>query len=90
MKESDREENVHGAKSARPIAKTPEVVTSTGSEDAVDTEPCMRCKSAYGDPHDPHLKDDWDMCSKCRKWWHETCAALSGVYAKKIFTCDQC
>lgn len=55
-----------------------------------DHEPCVLCKYQYGDEQDPNLKDDWDRCVKCRRWWHETCAALSGSYKKALFTCDDC
>lgn len=55
-----------------------------------DNEPCAKCKFAYGDKKDPRLSENWEKCSKCKKWFHETCAALGGSYNKQIFTCDTC
>lgn len=55
-----------------------------------DKEPCAFCKIQYGDKDDPHIKDNWDQCTKCKKWWHETCAALSGAYKNEKFSCDNC
>jgi hypothetical protein len=55
-----------------------------------DHEPCARCKFAYGDKKDPHLRDNWERCSKCKKWFHETCAAIGGSYKRATFTCDAC
>ncbi|XP_065648470.1 uncharacterized protein LOC136077961 [Hydra vulgaris] len=54
---------------------------------AINEQFCVICQYSYGDPVDPYLKDNWDKCSR---WWHETCAAICGVYAKKVFTCDDC
>ena len=62
-----------------------------GDQEQDDHEPCVMCKIPYGDKNDPKGKDNWESCAKCKGWWHETCAALSGTYDKKsIFTCDQC
>jgi len=58
--------------------------------EADDHEPCMLCKFEYGDKKDPNFHDQWDKCSKCKRWWHETCAAVSGVYNNRVYTCDQC
>ena len=55
-----------------------------------DHEQCARCKFAYGDKKDPHLCDNWERCSKCKKWFHETCAAIGGSYMRTTFTCDAC
>ena len=55
-----------------------------------DHEPCARCKFAYGDKNAPRLGGNWERCSKCKKWFHETCAAIGGSYKKKTFTCDAC
>jgi hypothetical protein len=57
----------------------------------VDHEPCAMCKVAYGDPNDPNKKDDWECCKHCKRWWHETCAALCGTFSNRnVFSCDQC
>jgi len=58
--------------------------------EADDHEPCVLCKFEYGDKKDPNFHDQWDKCSKCKKWWHETCAVVSGVYNNHVYTCDQC
>jgi len=56
-----------------------------------DHEPCVMCKVAYGDASDPKKKDNWETCKRCKRWWHETCTALSGSYDKRnVFSCDQC
>ncbi|XP_047135887.1 uncharacterized protein LOC105844219 isoform X1 [Hydra vulgaris] len=57
---------------------------------AINKQLCAKCQYSYGDPVDPYLKDNWDKCLKCCRWWHETCAAICGVYTKKVFTCDDC
>lgn len=62
---------------------------SKGSDDDHD-EPCVRCKFQHGDKNDPNVQDNWGICPRCKDWWHETCAAVSGSYRKKVFTCDQC
>jgi hypothetical protein len=72
--------------SKKMLAKT----TRNSSAAADDQEPCIMCKYKYGDEKDPNLKDDWDRCVKCKRWGHETCAALSGSYKKTAFTCDDC
>ena len=87
MKDSEKDEHVQETKSSTAHATVADI---DGVEDAVDKEPCVRCKYAFADPRDPHLKDAWDMCKKCCRWWHETCAALCGVYVKQKFTCDEC
>lgn len=40
-----------------------------------DHEQCARCKFAYGDKKDPHLCDNWERCSKCKKMvsWNLCC-----------------
>ena len=61
------------------------------SEVEGDHEPCAMCKVAYGDASDPKKREIWECCKRCRLWWHETCAALSGTYSKQnVFVCDRC
>ena len=47
---------------------------------------CWYCKIINGDPNDPLLNDDWDMCKSCEHWCHLTC----GQYAERKFTCTVC
>nr|XP_047139049.1 uncharacterized protein LOC124814970 [Hydra vulgaris] len=50
---------------------------------AINKQLCAKCQYSYGDPVDLYLKDNWDKCLKYCRWWHETCAAICGVYTKK-------
>ena len=61
-----------------------------GVEYVIDKKLCALYRCTYGGLCDPYLKDNWEKCPKCRRWWHKTFAALCGIYVKKIFTCDDC
>nr|XP_047123710.1 uncharacterized protein LOC124806668 [Hydra vulgaris] len=47
---------------------------------------CWYCEIIYGDPNDPLLDDDWDMCKSCNHWCHLTC----GQYVERKFMCIVC
>jgi len=51
-----------------------------------DHEPCAMCSDAS----DPKKKDNWEKSTCCKRRWYVTCAALSGMYNREMFSCDEC
>jgi len=81
---------VQPSKQQQPIKKRGSSAVKSASVVEDDHEPCAMCKVAYGDDSDPKKKDNWEKCTRCKRWWHETCAALSGMYNRRMFSCDEC
>jgi len=71
----------------QPIKKRGPSAVKLASIVEDDHEPCAMCKVAYGDASDPKKKDNWERCTRCKWWWHETCATLSGTNNKGMFLC---
>lgn len=49
---------------------------------------CGACNYTYGDSDDPLIADDWYICSKCSKKFHESCGVRRG--RKRVFYCHSC
>lgn len=56
----------------------------------VESDKCKVCSWIYGDPKDPLSNDEWIQCTKCSKWFHESCAEADGIIDDDGFTCYAC
>jgi hypothetical protein len=71
-----------GKKIVQPMNKSP-CNQSKSTSDIVCF--CIYCHKKCDEEN---LEDDWIMCTKCKKWCHESCAPLER--GQKSFICDFC
>ena len=70
--------------STRAVRKKPPTPELTSDES-------LKFVTEVLDKQKSNRKDDWECCKNCKRWWHETCAALSGTFSNRnVFSCDQC
>jgi hypothetical protein len=55
---------------------------------SIDDTQCAGCSYRYGDVQDPLIGDAWEVCSKCKLWFHESCGNRKG--RTKLFVCNSC
>jgi len=74
------------------VTKRSEKQSKKGKQiaESEDHSSCGLCGERYGDLLSKKTDDDWLQCSKCRIWFHETCAEECGLVDIDGFVCGTC
>ncbi|CAH1778863.1 unnamed protein product, partial [Owenia fusiformis] len=54
-----------------------------------DENKCVKCDFEYNDMRDPKKREQWIMCTSCKRWAHESCARYGNI-DQMHFTCHKC
>lgn len=51
---------------------------------------CGQCGVIFGDKNDVRSAENWIKCTRCPRWFHESCSEENGLLDDEVFLCGNC